>query len=94
MVDVTDQLLREGVDKFVEPMEKLLEGIGAKREAIVTQRPPSIDASLPDEDVEPRVAERVKQAAAGGRRAAHLAQGRHAVGPRRPARGGQPPRAG
>src|SRR5512133_4050164 len=63
MVDVTDQLLREGVDKFVEPMEKLLEGIGAKREAIVTQRPPSIDASLPDEDVEPRVAKRVKQAA-------------------------------
>ena len=63
MVDVTDQLLREGVDKFVEPMDKLLEGIDAKREAIVTQRPPSIDASLPDEDVEPRVAERVKQAA-------------------------------
>ena len=49
MDDVTDQLLREGVDKFVEPMEKLLEGIDAKREAIVTQRPPSIDASLPDE---------------------------------------------
>lgn len=63
MVDVTDQLLREGVDKFVEPMEKLLEGIGSKREAIVTQRPPSIDASLPDDDVEPRVAARVKQAA-------------------------------
>jgi transaldolase / glucose-6-phosphate isomerase len=63
MVDVTDQLLREGVDKFVEPMEKLLEGIGAKREAIVTHRPPSIDASLPDDDVEPRVAARVKQAA-------------------------------
>jgi transaldolase/glucose-6-phosphate isomerase len=63
MVDVTDQLLREGVEKFVEPMEKLLEGIGSKREAIVTQRPPSIDASLPDDDVEPRVAARVKQAA-------------------------------
>jgi transaldolase/glucose-6-phosphate isomerase len=63
MVDVTDQLLREGVDKFVEPMEKLLEGIGAKREAIVTQRPSSIDASLPDDDVEPRVAKRVAQAA-------------------------------
>ncbi|HEY0362680.1 MAG TPA: bifunctional transaldolase/phosoglucose isomerase [Solirubrobacteraceae bacterium] len=63
MVDVTDQLLREGVDKFVEPMEKLLEGIGAKREAIVTQRPSSIDASLPDDDVEPRVAKRVTQAA-------------------------------
>jgi transaldolase/glucose-6-phosphate isomerase len=63
MVDVTDQLLREGVDKFVEPMEKLLEGIGAKREPIVTRRPSSIDASLPDEDVEPRVAKRVAQAA-------------------------------
>ena len=63
MVDVTDQLLREGVEKFVEPMDKLLEGIGAKREAIVTQRPPSIDASLPDEDVEPRVAKRVEKAA-------------------------------
>ena len=47
MEDVTDQLLREGVEKFVEPMEKLLEGIDSKREAIVTQRPPSIDASLP-----------------------------------------------
>ena len=63
MTDVTDQLLREGVEKFVEPMDKLLEGIGSKREAIVTQRPPSIDASLPDEDVEPRVAARVKRAA-------------------------------
>jgi transaldolase/glucose-6-phosphate isomerase len=61
LVDVTDQLLREGVDKFVEPMEKLLEGIDTKRQAIVTQRPTSIDASLPD-DVEPRVAERVEQA--------------------------------
>jgi transaldolase / glucose-6-phosphate isomerase len=62
MVDVTDQLLREGVEKFVEPMDKLLEGIDTKRQAIVTQRPSSIDASLPD-DVEPRVAARVKQAA-------------------------------
>jgi transaldolase/glucose-6-phosphate isomerase len=62
MKDVTDQLLREGVEKFVEPMDKLLEGIDTKRQAIVTQRPSSIDASLPD-DVEPRVAARVKQAA-------------------------------
>jgi transaldolase/glucose-6-phosphate isomerase len=61
MVDVTDQLLREGVDKFVEPMEKLLQGIDAKREAIVTQRPSSIEASLPD-DIEERVAARVKRA--------------------------------
>jgi transaldolase/glucose-6-phosphate isomerase len=62
MVDVTDQLLREGVEKFVEPMDKLLEGIDTKRQAIVTQRPSSIDASLPD-DVEAAVAARVKQAA-------------------------------
>src|SRR5919197_1465620 len=60
--DVTDQLLREGVEKFVEPMDKLLAGIETKREAIVTQRPPAVEASLPD-DVEPRVAARVKQAA-------------------------------
>jgi transaldolase/glucose-6-phosphate isomerase len=61
MVDVTDQMLREGVDKFVEPMVKLLEGLDTKRQTIVTQRPSSIDASLPDA-VEPRVAERIKQA--------------------------------
>jgi transaldolase/glucose-6-phosphate isomerase len=60
--DVTDQLLREGVEKFVEPMEKLLDGIDTKREATVTRRPPSIEASLPD-DTEPRVADRVAKAA-------------------------------
>jgi len=60
--DVTDQLLREGVEKFVEPMDKLLEGIESKREAVVTHRPSSIEAWLPD-DVEPRVAARVEQAA-------------------------------
>jgi transaldolase/glucose-6-phosphate isomerase len=59
--DVTDLLLREGVEKFVEPMDKLLAAMEDKREAIVTRRPPSIVASLP-EDVEPRVAARVKQA--------------------------------
>lgn len=60
--EVTDLLLREGVEKFVEPMEKLLEGIDAKREAIVTQRPASIQAWLPD-DVEPALAARVRRAA-------------------------------
>jgi transaldolase / glucose-6-phosphate isomerase len=59
--DVTDKLLRDGVDKFVEPMEKLLEGIDEKREAIVTSRPPTIHAQIPD-DLEPRIAERVKRA--------------------------------
>src|SRR5919198_2167139 len=62
MKDVTDQLLREGVEKFVEPMDKLLDGIDTKREAIVTQRPPAVEAPLPD-DVEPPVAARGKQAA-------------------------------
>src|SRR3954452_6837271 len=37
--DVTDKLLRDGVEKFVEPMDKLLEGIDVKREAVVTARP-------------------------------------------------------
>ncbi|MDP2710280.1 MAG: bifunctional transaldolase/phosoglucose isomerase [Solirubrobacteraceae bacterium] len=59
--DVTDTLLREGVDAFVTPMEKLLAGIEAKREAIFTGRPETIDASLPDE-LEPRVHELVERA--------------------------------
>ncbi len=59
--DVTDTLLREGIDAFVTPMEKLLAGIEAKREAIVTGRPQTIDASLPDE-LEPAVIETVRRA--------------------------------
>lgn len=61
MDDVTDQLLREGVDAFVTPMEKLLAGIEAKREAIFTGRPETIDSSLPDE-LEPLIAELVGRA--------------------------------
>ncbi|HSD76292.1 MAG TPA: bifunctional transaldolase/phosoglucose isomerase, partial [Solirubrobacteraceae bacterium] len=61
--DVTAQLLREGVEKFVDPMEALLAGIDEKREAIVTHRPPTISASIPDE-LEHKVASRVDQAAA------------------------------
>src|SRR3954451_10964880 len=59
--DVTDKLLRDGVEKFVEPMDKLLEGIDVKREAVVTARPPTIQAHVPD-DLEPRIPERVKRA--------------------------------
>jgi transaldolase/glucose-6-phosphate isomerase len=61
MHDVTDTLLREGVDAFVTPMEKLLAGIEAKREAIFTGRPETIDSSLPDE-LEPLIAELVRRA--------------------------------
>src|SRR3954464_5395896 len=59
--EVTAKLLADGGDKFVEPMEKLLEGIDEKREAIVTSRPPTIRAQIPD-DLEPRIAERVRKA--------------------------------
>jgi transaldolase/glucose-6-phosphate isomerase len=61
MDDVTDTLLREGIDAFVTPMEKLLAGIEAKREAIFTGRPATIDSSLPD-DLEPMIAELVGRA--------------------------------
>ncbi|MEA2129566.1 MAG: transaldolase / glucose-6-phosphate isomerase, partial [Solirubrobacteraceae bacterium] len=61
MHDVTDKLLREGVDAFVTPMEKLLAGIEAKREAIFTGRPATIDSSLPDE-LEPLIRELVQRA--------------------------------
>jgi transaldolase/glucose-6-phosphate isomerase len=61
MHDVTDKLLREGIDAFVTPMEKLLAGIEAKREAIFTGRPETIDSSLPDE-LEPLIAELVQRA--------------------------------
>ncbi len=61
MGEVTDKLLRDGIDAFVTPMEKLLAGIEAKREAIFTGRPETIDASLPFE-LEAPVAEIVKRA--------------------------------
>ena len=59
--DVTDLLLRDGVDKFVTPMEALLRGIESKREAIVTHRPTTFDASLPTELEQP-VADEVQRA--------------------------------
>jgi transaldolase / glucose-6-phosphate isomerase len=59
--EVTDKLLEDGIEAFVRPMEKLLEGIESKREAIITSRPPTIESSLPDE-LEPAIAARVEQA--------------------------------
>ncbi len=61
MGEVTAKLLRDGIDAFVTPMEKLLAGIEAKREAIFTGRPETIDASLPFE-LEKPVAEMVRRA--------------------------------
>jgi transaldolase / glucose-6-phosphate isomerase len=61
MTDVTDKLLSDGVDAFVTPMEKLLAGIESKREAIVTGRPATIEAWLPDE-LEPAISARARKA--------------------------------
>ncbi len=58
--EVTDKLLSDGVDKFVEPMEKLLLGIDEKRQAVTTKRPGAVRATLPD-DIEPKVAARVQR---------------------------------
>src|SRR4051794_11703841 len=59
--DVTDQLLVEGIAKFITPMVKLMAGIESKREAIVTGRPPTFESNLPDVD-EQAVAERLQAA--------------------------------
>src|SRR5258708_35039286 len=58
--DVTALLLEQGIDTFVQSMTKLVEGIDAKREAIVTGRPPTISASIPSA-YEAAIAERVKR---------------------------------
>ena len=59
--DVVEQLLDEGIAKFVTPMVKLMAGIESKREAIVTHRPRTFDANLPDE-LEQAVVKRMEQA--------------------------------
>ena len=59
--DVTEKLLRDGIDAFVVPMNKLLDGIERKREAIVTGRPDTIDADLPAA-LEQAVAGRLRRA--------------------------------
>ena len=61
--DVTDKLLRDGIEAFVVPMNKLIAGIEAKREAIVTGRPASFEADLPA-DAEQPVAARLAKARA------------------------------
>jgi transaldolase / glucose-6-phosphate isomerase len=60
--DVTDQLLRDGIEAFMVPMAKLLDGIERKREAVTTGRPAAIEADLPD-DLEAPLTARVQRAA-------------------------------
>jgi transaldolase/glucose-6-phosphate isomerase len=61
MKDVTDKLLRDGIDKFLEPFGALVSSIDDTREAIVTKRPKTVRATIPD-DLEPAIAERVAEA--------------------------------
>ena len=63
MHDVTDKLLRDGIDKFIEPFDKLIAGVELTREGIVTGRPATIESSIPDE-LEPALIERIKRAQA------------------------------
>jgi transaldolase/glucose-6-phosphate isomerase len=60
--DVTAKLLRDGIDAFMVPMHKLLDGIESKREAIVTGRPDAIVADLPAA-LEQAIAGRLRRAA-------------------------------
>jgi transaldolase / glucose-6-phosphate isomerase len=61
MTDVTETLLRDGIEKFIVPFDRLVESIESTREGIVTGRPPTIRSSIPD-DLEPPLIERVSQA--------------------------------
>ena len=61
MADVTAKLLREGIEKFMEPFDALIGGIELTREGVVTGRPKTIKATLPGE-LEPPVIERVQRA--------------------------------
>ena len=61
MSDVTDTLLREGIEKFVEPFDELIRGVESAREAAVTKRPPTISSSIPDE-LEPLIVEHIERA--------------------------------
>jgi transaldolase/glucose-6-phosphate isomerase len=60
--DVTDKLLRDGVDAFVTPMVKLLAGIESKRQAILTGRPHTVESSIPQRYLD-AIAARVRRAA-------------------------------
>ena len=61
MADVTAKLLRDGIEKFMDPFDALIGGIELTREGIVTNRPKTLKATLPDE-LEPPVIERVEVA--------------------------------
>jgi transaldolase/glucose-6-phosphate isomerase len=59
--DVTDTLLRAGIEQFVTAFEQLIDGVESAKEAAVTGRPPTIRSSIPD-DLEEAIRERVREA--------------------------------
>jgi glucose-6-phosphate isomerase len=61
MRQVTDELLVDGVQQFEDAMRRLLDGIEEARGAIVTGKPPTVDASLPGQ-IQDQVGERVARA--------------------------------
>src|SRR4051794_40849344 len=60
--DVTAKLLRDGVVLFVQSMDKLLDGVESRREAVITGRPPRIQAAIPG-DLEPGIGALAQRAA-------------------------------
>jgi transaldolase/glucose-6-phosphate isomerase len=65
MTKVTKELLEEGVDQFVHALDRLLEGLDERRAAVLTGKPSTIQARIPDDLVDP-VAARVKRAVGDG----------------------------
>src|SRR5205807_3288387 len=63
MKQVTNELLVDGVKQFEDAMNRLLAGIEEERGAVVTGKPPTIDAHLPAE-AQDQIAGRVKRAMA------------------------------
>jgi glucose-6-phosphate isomerase len=59
--EVTDELLVDGVKQFDEAMSRLLAGIEERCAAVLTGRPPTIQASIPG-DLQQAIADRVKRA--------------------------------
>jgi transaldolase/glucose-6-phosphate isomerase len=60
---VTDQLLVDGIEQFVQAMTRLSAGIEERRQAVMTGKPPTIEARLPPELAD-AVADRVRRASA------------------------------
>ncbi len=68
MSEVTDELLAQGIQQFIDAIEELIAGIEKRRVAVMSGRPSQIDASLPS-DFEEAETDRVRHAVS-----AHVAQ--------------------